>query len=179
METTIIEPNTNWIDEFEWTDKDYEHFYQTQTTKVKLFLLYVNRSNTIIHIKKNLIDISNSTLPKKDLIALVRENMNYNQKNYRPISILQYSMDLAPQNVKNFLNSTDKYDFLSAKDSINSIYWKDSIELFQEMNSLYIIFYEKWHTNHKGTKKVYIESRRKLKHRKTKKKQLKEINKKI
>jgi len=184
MDPSILDPsmmdfNTSWIDEFVSEDEAYKHFYQTQIGNVKLFLLYVDRSNTIIHIKKNLMDISNNMIHKKNLISLIRENMYYNHKAYRPISILQYSMNLAPKNVKNFLNNTNKYNFLTAKNSIDSIRWNNTIELFQDMNSLYIIFYEKWYTDHKGTRKIYIESKKKSKHRKTKKKQLKEKSKKI
>ena len=189
METNVMDPsiidanimdfNTSWIDEFVKEDQSYKYFYQTQVDNVKLFLLYVDRTNTIIHIKKNLIDISNNMIHRKDLISLIRENMDYNQKAYRPISILQYSMNLEPKNVKNFLSNADKYNFLTAKDSIEGIKWNNTIDFFQDINSLYIIFYEKWYTDHKGTRKIYIESKKKSKHRKTKKKQLKEKNKKI
>ena len=169
-----IDINTNWIDEFECNDKDYKQFYKIKPSKIKLFLLYVDRSNTIVHIKKNNINISDNAVDKASLLSIVRKNMNYNKNEYRPISILQYNMNLEPQNIKNFLQDTEKYNFLTAKNSIERIYWDDTIKLFENMNSLYIIFYEKWYTNSKGTRKIYIEHKRKLKRRKTKKKLLKD-----
>ena len=38
-----IDINTNWIDEFECNDKDYKQFYKIKPSKIKLFLLYVDR----------------------------------------------------------------------------------------------------------------------------------------
>ena len=179
MDPSMMDISTSWIDEFISEDEAYKHFYQTELDNVKLFLLYVDRTNTITHIKKNLIDISNNMIHKEDLISLIRENMNYNHKAYRPISILQYSMNLEPKNVKNFLHNTGEYNFLTAKNSIEALHWNNTIDFFQDINSLYIIFYEKWYTDHKSTRKIYITSKKKTKHRKTKKKQLKEKNKKI
>ncbi len=173
MEAHTIEIDTDWINEFECNDKEYKQFYQTNVNGIKLFLLYVDRSNTIVHIKKNILDISNNSIHKEVLISVLRKNMDYNERKYRPISILQYNMNLSPEDIKNFIQNTENYNFLTAKNTIESIHWDNTIKLFADLNSLYIIFYEKWCTNHKGTRKIYIESKKKLKRGKTKKKQIK------
>ena len=100
--------------------------------------------------------------------------MNYKNKEYRPISILKYNIDISPENVKDFIMDTEKYNFLNTEQNIENIRWNDTIELFHDINSLYLIFYEKWKSLHKGTRKIYIKKRKKLKHRKTKRKALKD-----
>ena len=180
IEETPIEENTmntDWISEFEYNDREYTQLYQTNLNKIKLCLIYVDRSYTIVHIRKDLLDIFDNMLNKVTLLAILRKNMNYNSKKYRPISILQYNINLKPQNIKNFLQNIEKYNFLTPKNSIENIYWDSTIKLFEDMKTLYIIFYEKWCTNNKGTRKIYLEHKKKLKRRKTKKKQLKDKRK--
>ena len=162
------EMDTKWIQEFDVIDKDYDIFYQEPVNQVELFLMYVDRTNTLFHIKKEKLNISTNVLEKGTLIEVLQKNMQYNEKTYRPISILQYNIDIDAKNVQNFIHNTDKYNFLDAKHSIESIKWNNTIRIFQDINSLYIIFYEKWYTTNTGTKKIYIENRRKLKNRRTK-----------
>ena len=57
--------------------------------------------------------------------------------------------------------------------SIDNINWYDSIVFLQEINSLYIVFREKWKSKGNGTRKIYIKSK-KLKRTKTRKKRLKD-----
>ena len=52
-------------------------------------------------------------------------------------------------------------------ENINDIKWEDTIKLFKDMNTLYIIYYKPPYKVKKQTKKIYI--RQKLKHKKTKK----------
>jgi len=168
--------STTWITEFEYNDTDYEQFYKTKPECIKLIMLYVDRSNTIIHIKKQNLNIVDNILDRNKLLPLIERNMNYNENEYRPISILQYNINLDPENVKHFLQNPETYNFLTAKNSIESLHWDDTIKLFEDMNSLYIIFYEKWYTNNKGTRKVYIRSSKKAK-RQTKKTKKNKTNK--
>lgn len=169
-----MEIDTDWISEFEDTDQYYDQFYQCPIQQIKLFILYVNRDNTLVHIKKQKQKITKNILEKERLIELLKENMNYENKEYRPISILKYNIDISPENVKDFIMDTEKYNFLNAQQNIENIRWNDTIELFHDINSLYLIFYEKWKSLHKGTRKIYIKKGKKLKHRKTKRKALKD-----
>jgi len=171
-----VDLSTAWIDEFEYNDTDYEQFYKTKLEYIKLIMLYVDRSNTIIHIKKQNLNIVDNVLDRKKLLPLIKRNMNYNYNEYRPISILQYNINLDPENVKNFLQNPETYNFLTPKNSIDSLHWDDTIKLFEDMNSLYIIFYEKWYTSNKGTRKVYIRSSKKAKRQTKKTKKLSRRN---
>ena len=49
-----VDLSTAWINEFEYNDTDYEQFYKAKPEYIKLIMLYVDRSNTIIHIKKQI-----------------------------------------------------------------------------------------------------------------------------
>ena len=81
------------------------------------------------------------------------------------ISILQYNLDLEPEEVLNYLQYKEKYNFLTIVSKINNILWNDTISLFKNLNSLHIIYYEEPIKKSSNTKKVYIRNR-KLKRKK-------------
>ena len=89
-----------------------------------------------------------------------------------PLSILKYNLTLQPQYIRDFIYDKYDKDFLTAENSIEEITWFDSILFLHDVNSLYIVFREKWKKNNTGTKKIYIRSK-KLNRSKTRKNDLK------
>ena len=73
------------------------------------------------------------------------------------ISILQYNIDLSAEEIFDYLNESEKFNFLSTKSSIEEIKWRDSIRLFKDINSLGIIFYEDKKDKRKYQKDIYQE----------------------
>ena len=163
----------DWIKEFDKTDKIFSPFYNKKVNTINLFLLYVEKDeNSIFHIKKERISLHKQILSREQIIKILKKNMNYNKKRYRPISILKYNIHLKPENISNFIHNPTQYNFLESQHRIKSLAYEDSIEAFEDMNSLHIVFYEKWKTTHNnGTRKIYL---RKLKRKSTRSKRLKE-----
>lgn len=168
-----MELSTDWISEFEIEDKDYKQFYKEKVDTVKVYFLYVNKKHSLFHVKKNKIKLTNSSLSKNELIQLLKKYRNYENKEYIPLSILKYNLTLQPQYIRDFIYDNYDKSFLTAENSIEEITWYDSILCLQDINSLYIVFREKWKKNNSGTKKIYIKSK-KLKRSKTRKKRLKD-----
>ena len=66
-----------------------------------------------------------------------------------------------------------EYDFLSIE-NIDDIKFDDTIGIFKDLNSLYILYYEPHKLqNTNKTKKIYINNRKLKRKRQTKRKQLK------
>jgi hypothetical protein len=168
-----MELSTDWIDEFEIEDKDYKYFYKEKVTSIKVFFLYINKEQHLFHIKKNRIKLKNNKLPKEELVQLLKKYRKYENKEYVPLSILKYNLTLQPQYIRDFIYDNYDKSYLTAENSIEEITWYDSILFLQDINSLYIVFREKWKKNNSGTKKIYIKSK-KLKRGKTRKKRLKD-----
>ena len=80
-------------------------------------------------------------------------------------------MTLDPQNIQEFIKNPEDYNYTNPETSIESIEWFDSIAFLQDVNSLYIVFREKWKTKSIGTKKIRIEN---LNRKKTRSKRLKD-----
>jgi len=168
-----MELSTDWIEDFEIEDKDYKQFYKEPVKSIQVYCLYVNRYQELFHIKKQKIDLHNSQLEKRALIALIKKYRDYQNKTYVPLSILKYNITLEPQYVQEFISNPADFKYTQAESSIETIDWFDSIVFLQEVNSLYIVFREKWKTKGNGTKKIYIKSK-KLNRSKTRKKRLKD-----
>ncbi len=168
-----MELSTDWISEFEIEDKDYKQFYKERVDSIRVYFLYVNKDQSLFHIKKHKIKLVKSKLPKEELVQLLKKYRNYENKEYIPLSILKYNLTLQPQYIRDFIYDNYDKSFLTAENSIEEITWYDSILFLQDINSLYIVFREKWKKNNSGTKKIYIKSK-KLKRSKTRKKRLKD-----
>ena len=170
-----MELSTDWVDDFEIDDKDYKQFYKEPVKAIQVYYLYVNRQQELFHIKKQKIDVHNSQLEKKALIELIKKYRDYQNKTYVPLSILKYNITLEPLYIQEFISNPEDFKYIRAESSIDTIDWFDSIVFLQEVNSLYIVFREKWKTKGNGTKKIYIKSQ-KLNRTKTRKKRLKDTS---
>ena len=117
----------------------------------------------LVYINKDTIELNNKTLMRNRLISLLKSNSSYNKRNYKIMSLLKYNIDIYPEDIPYFIKDPEQYDFLQSNKKINDIPWKDSIDLFQDMNSLYIIYFEKSKDNfkHKQTRKIHLEKNRK------------------
>jgi hypothetical protein len=165
--------DTNWIQEFESTDKNYIPFYNEDVNEIKVTSLYVDKENNIETIKEERLLLKQENMvTKEELIDVIKKNSFKDKKRYTILSLLKYNVDLETTNVKHYLKSIDsKNDFLAVVKNIDNIPLKKTITMFQDLNTIIILFYEKTQpiggSNHQTTKKIYISNN------KTKKKQLK------
>ena len=152
----IDELDDSWITEVEKEEEDYNSFYKEENETIKLVCIYINTKNNIYYIKKDTIMLENKILDKTKLIFLLKNNKIHNQKKHKLISILQYNIDLAPEDLALYLKNPDNFNFLRVKSSLNEIKWDDSVTLFKDLNSLHIIYYEDKKKLNNNTKKIYI-----------------------
>ena len=159
-----------WINNIEKEENLYNRFYKESNDAINIFFVYINNSNEIYHIKKDNINLDNNVLDKLTLIYLLKKYRIYNNTKHKIISIIQYNIDLEPKELPCYLKKQEDYNFLYIKSKIVEIKWDDTINLFKDLYSLYILFYESNHTKKNETKKVIIRSKRKLKRTTTRKK---------
>ena len=163
--TEINDIDTEIIDEFENEDKLYSDFYKDPLEEVRLFILYVDNNNNLFHIKKDFITLNDSKIEKKDLINLIKQYIMYNNKKYRLISMIKWNITIEPDEISDYLRNNKSLDYITNIRNLDTITFDDSINLFQNMNSLYLVFHEKWKLLENKTKKIYLN--KKLNNRKT------------
>ena len=151
----------DWIEEYDKKEGIYDDLYQSSVNQISVFYLYINKENEIFHIKKETIDLVDGSLKKIHLVYILRNNIFYNCKKYKPTSLIKYNVNLEPEEISKYIKNSEDFDFISKEQYTNTIHWKDTIPLFHDLNSLYIIFQEVVSNN--NTKKIYIHKTSKTK----------------
>ncbi len=151
-----LDLDTTIIDEFEKDDELYNDFYKDKIEQINLYILYVDNNNDLFHIKKDTTTLNNGKLEKDDLKNLIRQYIKYQNKKYRLISLLKWNITIEPEEISDYLRNEKKFDFIKSIRNINSIEFEDSINLFHNLNSLYLVFHERWKLLENKTKKVYL-----------------------
>lgn len=175
--------DTSWIDNF----NKYETFYKENINDIQIYFFYINRKNKLIKIKKTIYELKKTNiLSKEELIYLIQKHKQIENTKYSLLSLLQYNFDIEPNDIithklernnittntnTNTMTNINLQNYLKPLHSLDSIYWNATINFFRDINSLYIVFYEKKNTQTKDnntlsnkqnkTKRVYISTTKK------------------
>ena len=168
-----MEPDTSWIENFEETDQGYADLYRLKPNQVEVRSLYIDRNNTLISGKKDIVPLEDGHLSKKALVDILHRFRRVGKRKYRPSALLKYDMVLSPNEIESYLLDDISPDFLTVRSEVSDMDWWDSIAIFHSVNCLYIIFHETWDSGHRCTKKIRIRHTN-IGRRKTKKKALRE-----
>jgi len=173
--------DNKWIDDFDENDKLYEGFYKENNYYVNVHYVYINKNSEIEKIKEQSVYMSKPNYILRDeILGLIKRNSIDSEKRYTLLSILKINITLEPNEIKEFLveDYIDFYKdkFCSVIKNIDNILFEQTINMFQDLNDIIILFFEKSNTNmnhNNVTKKIYLNT--KLGHKKTIKKQYKDI----
>ena len=103
-----------------------------------------------------------NTISREELLGIIKKNTTINNNKYSLFSILRYNITLNPEDVSIFLktNTFEYYNkfFLTSLKHIDTIVFDKSIITFQDLNTLFIIFYEKDKIDNiaNSTKKIFL-----------------------
>ena len=160
------ELNDEWINNFEKTDKLYQDFYKDDLYYVNLKFIYVNRENEIEKTnQESFLMSSPNYISREEIIQILKDSAIDNNKRYSLLSILKYNILLDADEVKNFLlYSNEEKNYLNIVKNIDAVSFEKSISMFQDLNDLIFVFYEKSLELKKVdpnniTKKIYLRSK--------------------
>jgi hypothetical protein len=183
------ELNDDWIKEFECKDKEYEDLYNSDVFFIPLHFVYINKQNNIEYIIEHKFFMSSPNYISRDeLLGLIKRNYIKSDVRYILLSILKYNFKLSCNDVQKYVNSQQYMDnefFIPIK-NIDTIKFEKTIPIFQDLNDLLFIFYEKGNItevlntlssdfntypvkNHSITKRVFLKTTCKN-HKKTQRK---------
>ena len=159
-----------WINEFDKTDKLFQDFYLDDIYYTDIHFIYINTSNDIEKIKEEHFLLSTPNyISREEIIGLLKRNTIVNNKKYSLLSILKCNVTIKPEEIKNFLKSSNLTDyldnFLIPIKNIDAITFEKTINMFQDLNDLLFIFYEKSEEELKksannATKRVYLNQKK-------------------
>jgi hypothetical protein len=170
--------DTKWIEDFELIDNSYKTFYADDITHIKFHYIYVNRENNIDKVKEETILLKTPNyVSKEELIGLLKKHNKSANISYTVLSILKYNIDVYPSDVSYYLKKKnitedDPHYFLKSVKNIDSIPLDKTISMFQDLNDIIIVFYEKTTNNknnsnqcHNYTKKIILKTIKTCKNR--------------
>jgi len=143
-----INLDTSWIEEFEREEKEYKSYYREDLQSIKVHCIYVNKNNDIDKIKEERIFMRQPNYLSGDqVLTLIKKNAIQDHVKYSLLSILKYNITLEPINLKTFIKykadiRSQGDEFLTSIKKIDSISFEKTISMFQDLNDLFILFYE-------------------------------------
>ena len=147
-----------WIEEFEKIDKQYETFYSEDVNYISIHSIYINDNKIVQTIKEEKLFMREPNyISREELLEILKRNCFHNNKRYTVMSILKYNLELEPADVEYFLKTNYSPSYLSLIKNIDAIPLKKTISNFQDLNCIFILFYEnetKKSTNY--TKKIFL-----------------------
>jgi hypothetical protein len=153
----------SWINDFEQTDNLFCKFYKEDNYYIYIQYIYINKQNEIETMKKELLLTEKpNIISREEMISLLKKNSIYNHKTYTLLSLLKYNITLSPQEINLFLTKSESYysdNFLQNVKTIDDIFFDKTINMYQDLNNLFIIFCEKTNVNSlkSTTKKIYLQ----------------------
>tara|TARA_B100000424_G_C22856554_1_gene456614 strand:- start:514 stop:1008 length:495 start_codon:yes stop_codon:yes gene_type:complete len=164
-----MEIEESWLKNFK--DQEYVKKYE-DTVNLSIFFIYVNINNELEFIKQGPTYILQSNnFEKKDLLENIKTHSYINKRKYKLLSILKYNIDVGANNLEEFLNKCNYDKYIENIKSLDTITFLNSTKLFNDLNSLFIVY-------HENIKPCYTKKIKLIKsHRKTKNKRYKEIKK--
>jgi hypothetical protein len=164
MEFEYNKLDDEWVKNFEKIDKLYNDFYKDDIYYINLRVIYINRGNEIDKIKYNSLLLRNpNKISQEEIIDIIKKNSIDNETRYSLLSILRYNINLEPDEIKNYLLNGENKEYLSVIKNIDTVTYEKTINMFQDLNDLIIIFYEKSKElkrpdPNNSTRKIYLRS---------------------
>lgn len=179
------ELDDQWMKEFEIIDTQYSHFYNNDVVSINLHFIYINSDNCVQQILDQKFILSTPNIIKREeLIGIIKRNFMINNKRYFLLSLLKFNFSLQPNYITSYLKNNEENnqtEFFSTVKNIDTIIFEKTVSLFQDLNDLFFLFYEKvvgitptipsdfytrYPSYHSLTKRIYL----KKSHRKTQRK---------
>lgn len=166
--------DTTWIDDYEDIEKKYEMFYKENISSMNVIMIYVNSRLEIEKISKRDLELKSYNVVSKDeILEMINSHSCVGDIKYKLLSLLTYNINIAHNELKGFLESNldnpSKDEFLHSLSTLEDIMLVPSIQLFHDINSIVIVYYEKSDpikpkpkeakTKHNTTKKIFINTR--------------------
>lgn len=150
------EIDDSWIQNYKNRENEFinnANLYKIPVNKIKIYNLYINKYNIIETISVNSLSLS-KYLTKDILTNYINDNKKQNSINYKIFSILKYNITIDKKELYNFINDIEKFNHLHAIKHIDNIEFSDTLNLFEDTNALFILFYEKTKNNFTKKNKV-------------------------
>ena len=135
-----IEFDSEWIKDYEEKENEYKKFYKEEVNIIDFIFIYINHDNEIYNVKNFKEYIANSQINYERIIEIIKNYQNNMDIKHKLMSLLNYKIDIDPENIKQLFNYNINPGTLYSIKNINNISFDKTINLLQDLNSLIFIF---------------------------------------
>jgi hypothetical protein len=157
-----LELDLNWIDEYNKNLKKNIFSFIEPQKNIKIINLYIENKK-IIYYHKYKIEINNKKIENEKILNLIEKNKKVNNKKFKLIDILKFELDIELNNIDKLIKKENKLNLIPV-DIYKDIYFKDTINIFKNLQSLFFIY-----EIDKNNKKILTRRSHDIKHNITKK----------
>jgi hypothetical protein len=164
IESKFNKLNDDWLNKFEEIDELYKDFYKDDVYYTDVKIVYVNRNNEIEKINQSPFLMSNpNCVSREEILQILKKSSFEADRKYSLLSILKYNILLEPDEIKQYLTDSINTNYLNIIKNIDAVYFEKTINMFQDLNELILIFYEKSNElkeidQNSCTKRIYFRS---------------------
>lgn len=157
----------SWIQSHEKEILVDKNFQREPMEEIRVYYIYINASSSIEKITHEIIPTeryNDQTVIKNETLLYLIQTKRHIEKQltYQYADIILYNVDLEPNQIPLYATSCNDMqdDFLKQSSIFNDIVIPDSIFIFHEVNTLYIIFKESLNQNSLESLKTLLKSRK-------------------
>ena len=139
------ELNTEHLDNYKEREKqliEQANLTKEPITKINVWNLYINKRHHLEKIKINELPITNIT-EKKTITDYIKSKCTDETIKYKLLSVLKYNIELEQNQIQDFMNEEYHPNYLEALRSLDNIDFKDGLNIFEDLHTLFILYYEK------------------------------------
>jgi nicotinic acid phosphoribosyltransferase len=133
--------DNKWIIDFEKKDKFYQDFYTDDLYFINLQFIYIQKNMKIEKIREETFFMKTpNIISREEIIDLLKRNALDGNNKYTIYSLLKFNFSLKPEELHFFLrdyNFKGNHDFLTTIKHIDTIVFEKTINMFQDLNTLY------------------------------------------
>lgn len=159
-----LELDILWIEKYKKDINKQLFFFVEPIKNIKIFNIYI-KNNKIVYYHKKKIYIKDSKIENINLLKMIERFKKIKDETFKIKDILKFQVTINNNNITKFLKN--KYLInLEKMDLYKDIYFIDCINIFKNLNCLYLIYEinelntknltaKKRQKKHKVTKKIY------------------------
>ena len=146
-----FEIDNKWVRNLENIERKYDLFYKEKQDSIDIHSIFI-KNKEIIRTSKDTLLLNDGLLNRDNLIYFIKNNRKLNNVTYKLDSIIKFNLTIDPEDV---IDNNWGDSYLSQERKMTDIHFLDTITIFQDINSLFILFTYPTNRN-RNTKKVYI-----------------------
>ena len=138
-------------------------FENVDVNYLNITIIYISDKKEIEKISNHRHDLSeNNLLTKEELLYLIKKNIILDKTRYKLNALLLYNLTVNLHDLDEYINNLDDSKYLINHKSINDISLNKTLNILDDLNTLYIIFNKKNPCEKLShTKKIFITDKRK------------------